>query len=61
MQIFVRTYTDRLLTIIIDRFDSIAVLKYKIEQKIHLPPVQQILIFNGKLLDDERVLADYSI
>ncbi|CAL5066644.1 unnamed protein product [Urochloa decumbens] len=54
MQIFVKTFTGQTITLEVEPSDTIQNVKGRIQG-------QQILLFDGKVLDDGRTLADYSI
>ena len=62
MQIYVyRIATNGTITIDIEASDSIENLKSKIQDKEGIPPDQQYLYYNSKLLQDGTTLADNNI
>lgn len=61
MQIFVKTLDGRTITLEVDPNDSIDAIKAKIQEKEGILPVQQKLIFAGRVLEEGKTLSDYNI
>ncbi|PWA77925.1 Polyubiqutin 1 [Artemisia annua] len=61
MQIFVKTCSGITITLKVKPSDTISNVKAKIQDKDGTPMVRQILIWGGKLLQDNYTLAEYHI
>ena len=49
------------MAIMISPSDTVDSLQKKVEEKTGIPPSQQRLLYGGKQLVPERILADYNI
>lgn len=61
LQIFVKTLTNKHITIEVEPTDTIGVVKQKVYEKTGTLPEVQRLIFAGKQLEDDETLQAYSI
>lgn len=61
MQIFVKTPTGNTITLEIEPTDFIKEVKVKIQDQEGFLPVEQVLVFAGKTLEDENTLQDYNV
>ncbi|KAG2317851.1 hypothetical protein Bca52824_020973 [Brassica carinata] len=61
MQIFVKTFTRKTITLEVDSLDIVEYVKEKIQDKEGIPPNQQRITFGSRPLEDGRTLAYYNI
>jgi ubiquitin len=61
MQIFMKTFTGRTITLDAEQSDTVAILKSKLSEKEGIPADSQRMVFAGKNLEDSRMLSDYNI
>jgi len=61
MILFVKTFVDKTITIEIEPNVTIATVKNLIKEKEGIPNQQQRLVFAGKQLEDDKLVADYTI
>jgi ubiquitin C len=61
LRLYVKTPTNKTLTLYFDRNDTIEIVKKEIFRIEGIPPNQQCLIFNGELLEDGKTLSNYVV
>jgi len=61
MQLFLKTISGKTISLNVQASDTIAKVKYQIQEKEGVPPSLQRLLFSGKQLKDEHTLSHYNL
>jgi len=61
IQIYVRTLSGKYITVYAQESETISYIKEKIEYMTKISVYGQLLIYNGKYLEDNKTLSDYNI
>jgi ubiquitin len=61
MQIFCKMLTGKTITLEVGPYESVEMVKAKVQAKEGFPPDQQRLFFAGRHLEDGRTISDYDI
>ena len=61
MQIFVKTLTGKMISFDVESSDDIFKIKTQVAEKVDLPADHQILVYEGKRLENEMSLEDLGI
>lgn len=61
MQIFIKTLTEKTITLDVEISDKIDNIKQKIYDKEGINADEQMLVYASKLIEDHKTLSDYNI
>jgi ubiquitin carboxyl-terminal hydrolase 4/11/15 len=61
LEVNVKTLTGKTITLHVQRSEPISNIKTKLRDKEGIPPDQQRLIFQGKMLEDDYTVAQYNV
>ena len=61
MQVLVKTLSGKIVTLDVSGVDLVSDVKDKIQDEVGVPVVHQRLLFDGKQLDDVRLVSSYGI
>ncbi|KAG2070841.1 ubiquitin-domain-containing protein [Suillus decipiens] len=61
VQIFVKNLNGKTMALMISPTDTVENLMKKIQERTDIPPSEQRILFGGKQLVPDRILADYNI
>ena len=61
INVYVRCLSGKEFKIIVDEFETILKIKYKIYEHENIPIDKQIVLINKKILDDEKTIGQFNI
>ena len=61
MQIFIKTLTEKTITLDVEISDKIEDIKQKIYDKEGIQSDEQMLVYTNKLFENDKTLSDYNI
>jgi len=61
VQIFIKNLNGKTMTVMISPTDTVESLMMKIQERTDIPPSEQRILYGGKQLVPEKILADYNI
>jgi ubiquitin-like protein Nedd8 len=61
MQLHIKTLSGVQHTFNVDENDKIEYLKKQVEEKVGIPPIQQRLVFSGKILADDKTVKELNL
>jgi hypothetical protein len=61
VQIFVKNLNGKTMALMISPTDTVENLMKKIQERTDIPPSEQRILFGGKQLVPDKILADYNI
>jgi hypothetical protein len=61
VQIFVKNLNGKTMALMISPTDTVESLMKKVQERTDIPPSEQRILYGGKQLVPEKILADYNI
>lgn len=61
MQIFIKTINGKTIAMDVEASDTVLSLKQKIQQTEEMSPEKQRLVYNGKMMEDGKMLSAYNV
>ena len=61
INVYVRSLSGKEFKIIVDEFETVLKIKYKIYEFENIPVDKQIILIDKKILDDEKMIREFNI